>query len=483
MNFRNTIILAVIVAAFGAYLWYVEKPAAEREAAGKMLLEFDREDVVGIELESEKGKIVLARSDGRWTITEPRRLDADQTAVNNLLGAIADAELKRTVEESPESLAPFGLEKPEATVQLTLEGGEELPRVALGKKTPIGFSAYAKRGDEPAVLLTADTVRTGMQKELTDLRDKSVLQFNDADVRAITITGVEPEPTVLRKEGNDWQLAAPVAAKADAAQVRSLLGSLRSLRAAAFVDDAGSPPDAKYQLTPPRVSVELVVGPNEDRQTLLVGGATEDPAKKQIYVQAQPGGTVFEVGSHVFTTVSKQAADFRDKTVLAFAEDTVTSVNVVRADGDGFTLAKKGDAWTVADAGDAAVKEFVASRFVSDLRDLKGTDIASETGPEPGFGLDAPLLTVTVAGAGGDLGTIRISRVGEGKDTRIYASSSGSDTVYVLQDYLFQRIDKRRADFLDLPEPSPTAAQAGDGVSSPGATPASDGGAAAPAAS
>lgn len=452
MSFRNTLILAVVVALFGAYLFYVERPAIEREVEEGKLVDVDVTKVAKIELESAKGRVELKKDGETWAITAPRQTAADQVAVDGLLATLEDAQVTKSLDDTAANLAPFGLDKPETTVVLTMADGSTR-KVAFGKKAPIGGSAYARRGDQGNVLLTADTVRTGVQKEPNDVRDKTVFAFSDADVKQITITGVEGAPTVLKKDGNDWTLAAPQAAKADAAQVRSMLASLRSLRATGFVDDAGSPPDAKYQLTPGRVRVELLLAPKDELRTLVVGGATEEPAKKEIYAQSVPGDTVFVVGSHLYSMAAKRAMDFRDKTVLAFEKGKVTTLVVERADGDGFTLEKKDGKWTLAGAGDATVKEFVATRLVDDLRELKGTDIASETGPRPEFGLDQPSITMTLKGGDATLGTIRFAVTGEGADKRIFAAADGSQTVYLLQDYVFQRADKRRADFIAAPKP------------------------------
>jgi len=460
MSFRNTLILAVIVALFGVYLYNVEKPAMEREAEQSKLLDIARDKVTKLAIDSAKGKIELTKAGDKWQITAPPKGDADVPTVEGILGAVLGAEVKKTVDEKPGDLKPFGLDPPETTLVLTLDGGETR-KLSFGKKTPIGGAAYARRGDEPAVLLTTDSVRTGVQKDLTELRDKTVLGFVDADVKEITIRGVEGAPTVLRKDGNDWSLVAPLSGKADTAQVRSLLASLHSLRATAFVDDAGSPPDAKYLLTPPRVELELVVGADGAKKTLRVGGATAEPAKQEVYAQTTPGDTVYVVGSHIFSMVAKKALDFRDKTVLAFDKDKVSSVVVERSDGDGFTVEKKDGKWTLADAGAAGVKEFIAARLVDDLRDLKGVDLASESGPRPEFKLDQPTLTFKLAGDAGAVGTIRIAIVGEGGDKRIYAAADGSQNVYLLQDYVLQRVDKKRADLLNVPTPTP--------ASSPGA--------------
>jgi hypothetical protein len=456
MRFRNTLILAVVVALLGAYVLWVEKPAMEREEQESKLLELDPAKVTGLSIETASGKTELVKSEpGGWKITSPRETGADQVAVDGILNAIAGAEVKKKLDDKPADLAPFGLDKPESTVVLTFIGGGTR-KLAFGKKTPIGGSAYARRDDEPTVLLTADVVRATMQRGgLDDLRDKSVLTFADNDVKRVTISGVESQPVVLEKNGNEWSITSPLHVKADATQVRSLLASLRSLRATAFIDGAGTPPDPKFQLSPPRVTVDLVLGPDDAKRSLLVGGATDEPAKKEIYAQTLPGDTVYVVGSHLYSIAAKRAMDFRDKTVLAFEKDKVVAVTVERTDGQGFRIEKKDGKWGVADAGTTGVKEFIASRFADDLRELKGTDIASENGPRPEFGLDEPAIRIVVEGANGPLGTIRVNSVGEGGDKKIYAAADGSQTVYLLQDFVFQRVDKKRGDFLMLPTPTP----------------------------
>lgn len=472
MRFRNTLILAVVVALLGAYVLWVEKPAIEREEHETRLLSFDPAKVTALALDSSKGKLDLAKAEpGGWKITSPRATAADQVAIDGILDALASAEVKKKLDDKSTDLAPFGLDKPDPTVVLTLADGTR-KKLAFGKKTPIGGSAYVRRDDDGPVLLTPDTVRATAQRGLDDLRDKSVLTFADNDVKGITISGVEGEPTVLVKDGNEWSITGPARAKADVTQVRSLLASLRSLRATGFVDDAGSPPDAKYQLTPPRLTVELALAPDDSKKTLLVGGATEEPAKKEIYAQALPGDTVYVVGSHLYSMAGKRAMDFRDKTVLAFDKDKVRAVTSERTDGAGFRIEKQGDKWSVADAGTTGVKEFLLSRFADDLRELKGTDIATESGPRPEFGLDKPAIKVVVEGSDGPLGTIRVNVVGEGADKKIYAAADGSQTVYLLQDFVFQRVDKKRSDFLVLP--TPTAAAGASPAGADGAAEAED---------
>ena len=55
MRFRNTLILAVVVALLGAYVVWVEKPAMEREELETKLLDLDPAKVTGLSIETANG--------------------------------------------------------------------------------------------------------------------------------------------------------------------------------------------------------------------------------------------------------------------------------------------------------------------------------------------------------------------------------------------------------------------------------------------
>jgi hypothetical protein len=458
MKLRNTLILALIVAGFGAYLYLVERPKAEKEAAKKTVVEVDRSQIEGIDLKYPDREIKLAKVDGAWRLTAPIEAEADQSAVQNLIGAIADAELKKTLEDGASNLTQYGLDQPVAVITVHLADGKTLPPIALGKTTPIGYGAYARRGDEKDVLLTTAAFQTGAKKEVKDLRDKTVLAFQDDDVQEIRLQN-EGGETVVRKEAEGWALVKPTPAKADTAQVRGLLSTLRSLRALDFVDGIQATPDAKYGLTPPRLTITLIVGSDRAEKKLLFGGGMTDPSKKEIYVQRGDAGPIVTVGDYALTSLSKKPADLRDKTVIAFDKDKLSTVSVKNAAGEDFTLEKKGEGWTLQNPGSDKVKDLVAQRFVDDVRGLKGADIAAENGPAKSFGLDRPAVTIELKGTDGtSAGTIRLAQVGTGADKKIYVAADGSPIVYTLNDYVFQRVDKHRSDFIDTPRPSPSAA-------------------------
>jgi hypothetical protein len=466
VRFRNTAILAVIVAALGAYLYFVERPAVERESEQKTLLDFEPDEAVGIVLEYPDRSIQLTKVDGTWKITAPRELDADRAAVDNLLKSAAEAEEKRVADEKPADVAKFGLAPPAATIRIELKDGKKLPALAVGGSTPIGFNAYVRRGEEPAVLLTAGTFQAGVKKSLEDLRDKTILRFEDAQVRTLRLQPASGAATVVEREGESWKITEPIQAAADENAVKSVLASLRSMRARGFDDPAapGEPPSdnaaepaepADRGFTSPRLTVEVGLDAG-DPQKLELGGEKPGEGEKLLYVRVPGRETIYEVGSHVQTSIDKTADELRDKTVLAVDESKVTAVEVARKDGEGFTLERQGDTWSVAGAG-AEVRESVASRLVEDVVLVKGTSIASDSGDLAAWGLDAPPLEITIRSADGVLGKLRLGP----KDEHHFVAADGAPLVYEIQDFVYRRFDKRKSDLLEDAKDADPAAREG----------------------
>jgi hypothetical protein len=104
MRFRNTLALAVLFLALGGYLYFVENPRHEQAAEEKKLVSFKPDDASEVTLTYPDKQIILKKTGAGWRISKPIDVDADQTAVANLLRAAADAEVKRTLESGSTSL-------------------------------------------------------------------------------------------------------------------------------------------------------------------------------------------------------------------------------------------------------------------------------------------------------------------------------------------------------------------------------------------
>jgi hypothetical protein len=483
MKFRNTWAVALLFLALGAYLWFFEKPKAEEEAKKKTLLSFPADEVTGVTLTYPESEIVLAKTDQGWRMEKPQAVEADESTVKNLVSAVADAELKRTIEAkdagSPEA---YGLDKPAAVVKLTLKNGSKLPAIRVGKASPVGYSTYVAVEGSTSVKLVPSSFSSGMKKEPKDLRNKTIVDFKDEDVQRVEIAGGDAE-IALARDGADWKLEKPAALKADAAEVRNFLSSVRSLRAQDFVDSPSSLGD--YGLDAPRRTITLLIGKDNAKKQVLVGAEKEHDGKKDLYVKRAEGDTVYAVGTYAWTNLSKGASTFRDKTVLVFERDALGAVEVARREGESFRLVRSvpaaaatprasagatptatAEKWTL--EGAAKSKETKTSQLIGDLHSLKGFEIAAEK-PESlsPYGLDNPDVTFSlVDGDGKPIGRVIAAKLpGSGEEDRgkAYAMAEGGDVVYEIRDYVFANLDKKRADLAEAeptPVPVPTATAA-----------------------
>ena len=356
---------------------------------------------------------------------------------------ITGSEVQKTIDELPKNLADFGLDKPDPLVRV-VAGDRTLPPVKLGRTTAVGGKAYAQRGDEQKVLLVPSSTRMGLDKKADDLRDKRLVDFKDDDVTKVTITRGDSVVTLTKKGKDSWTVD-PGGYPADLTEIRSFLSSLRSTRATGFADDA--PSDlATYALDAPRLRVAIYTGGDAPTQELLIGKDFKDKDQNRSYAKRADRSGVVTVGDWTARSLDKTPAQLRDKTVLAFDPALVAKLTLERSDGQGFT-ATRGDGATWTLEGGGAPKSAVLQRFLDDLRDLRGSDIAAEPpGVLAPFGLDAPALRITIADKQGkDLGTLLITK----KDAKFYAMRAGGPTVFETRDYMYARLDKKRSDVLE----------------------------------
>jgi hypothetical protein len=475
MRFRNTLALAVLFLALGGYLYFIENPRHEQANEQKKLVRFKPDDASEITLTYSDKQIVLKKTGAGWRMQKPIEVDADQVAVSNLVRAVAEAEVKRTLEGGSKSLEVYGLDKPEAIVSIVLSDGTKLPSIRVGKMAPVGFSAYAQLEGTSDVKMVPSVFQSGMKRDVKDLRSKTILDFQDADVQQVEI--VTPESTIhLTRQEDGWALDKPLRAKADATEVTSFLSSLRGARAEEFVDEPSTL--GEYGLDAPRQKVAVLTGKELVRKELWIGSEQAKDSKNVLWVKLPDVNVVYGVGTWTWNGLNKQAMAFRDKTVLSFDAASVGSVEVARRDGETYRLVKESTSSSEgrtpppastpsAEAAEASwkvdgVKNSNAAAIrdlVADLHGLKGYEIAAEKPADLAkYGLAQPELTFSLIDGGGKpIGRILAGQTTDGSKTEAYAMAEGGDVVLHLRGYLYEHIDKKKGD-LSSSSPSPSPA-------------------------
>ena len=121
MRYWPTLVLVLVLAGLGLYLYAVELPQKEsherQDTADKKVLLFDQDTLSGLTIKTDRHELVFARTPDRgWVLTAPLNTEADQREVQNLIRALVTGTVTRTVEDHPTNLTPFGLDNPVTTI-------------------------------------------------------------------------------------------------------------------------------------------------------------------------------------------------------------------------------------------------------------------------------------------------------------------------------------------------------------------------------
>jgi len=464
MQLGKTIIALVLLVVVGTIAYLVSRRAPVEETT--RLFKIDQPDITKIDLKYPDREIEIGRDkSGKWQILKPIQADADQTTCDNLARAIANCEIKKTLQEKPADLKPFGLDKPAVIVTITTKKQGVMPSIDVGKTTPVGFSAYIKTSDKPAILLASSAFPPGMQKKLDDLRDRELMNFKVDDVLELAIEH-DPGPAIeVDKNGDQWNIVQPAKYPADPTEVHQILSSLANSRIADFISDAPASV-TQYGLGRPNLTVTAFTGKENARQSLLFGSKQPEQGKDGIFVRRGESTPVYTVHPFLISDVNKSLMDLRDKTVLAAKPADVQRI-AIAVSAKKFSLERtSADKWQLGSGASGGADAAKVERLLSTIQFLKGSTIAADPMTDPKkFGLDKPAGEIALTGKGGkDLGAIKLAKmeqeayegnkpVSSGRFV-YYVSSSKGTPVYTIDDYNFDQLAKTADEFLPHAAPS-----------------------------
>jgi hypothetical protein len=294
----------------------------------KTVLKIDRVGVDMLGLESQGSPaMTLQRKESEWRFTKPIDSRADFSAVDNIVGKVAQAKMKALEpppagkEYTPADLKKFGLDKPQATA--TLGVGSTRATLALGGKKD-DTTIYARDLSRPVVFTVESSLLEDFKRKPADLRKKDVFDFrsftavgldltmgkdsatfakvkeepekpkDDKDKEKDKAKSTDPPPPPVEK----WKLTKPSTKDVDQSKVTDLLTTISNLRADTFADKAATGGE------------ELVV-------VARFGDAAKPQTEKVIFRKS--GGTVHAIVAGEPGAAVVSTSDF-DKAVALFKE-------------------------------------------------------------------------------------------------------------------------------------------------------------------
>ena len=162
MRFRTTGVLLVIFVVLAGYVFFFErnkKPAETPTDKSTWILTLAQEDVQQLAVTDQGTTAIVARGgDNLWYVGGVGGQEADATRVDTLIASLVDLKSARTLTQTTESLAAFGLEPPAITVTVGLSGTQQ-EVLFVGDKNPQGSQYYMQhKGQTPIYLVYSAVV-------------------------------------------------------------------------------------------------------------------------------------------------------------------------------------------------------------------------------------------------------------------------------------------------------------------------------------
>jgi Domain of unknown function (DUF4340) len=417
MNWRTTLILAVVVLAVFAYLRFFEMKQPSTEEARRQsqnVVNFDRSKIDGIIIQNGDEKIELRRRDNKWRLETPIKDQADGALVENLLSDLETWQKEGTIpakdiEADKSKMNEYGLNRPK--LKLKLIGSDRPPEILFGKDAALEGRMYVRFENSKETFLARQSVKKDIEKKAEEFRDKKLTDVTTAQVRRIALKtpGGEME---LEKKGEHWDIVKPLRARAEDEKIGDLIAQITTARIQQFVaDDHG---DLRpYGLAEPRGSITLfsqegrkdqkveiadsikVFGQEAKGQMLQIGSVPEKE-KDQVYVRFAPRGAVYTLPKKIEEALNTKPADLRDYHLVRIDTNVLDRITI-DVPGKGKTvLARKDGNWTIASRNNAPADSSAVRRLIDALQNERVTQFVEDVASNlPKYGLDKPRLQLT----------------------------------------------------------------------------------------
>lgn len=428
MKNRGLLFAAAVLTALGGVLYWSNhhKPAETVQAAvdtPPKILSLNDSDVNRVELKKKDGAyLVLQKQDGKWQITSPQQLRADDSAVSGMISSLSSLSSDRLVEDKADNLAQFGLSSP--ALEVDVSGKNDTHKLLIGDDTPTGGGSYAKLESDPRIFTIASYTKSNIDKSVNDLRDKRLVTAEPDKVSRIDLNA-NGQQLEFGRNKDQWQILKPKPLRADSFAVDELVRKLTDAKMDLTSDDqkkaasafAAGKPVATAVLTTDSGNQELQVRKNKD----------------DYYAKSSIVAGVYKVSTDVGEGLNKKLDDFRNKKLFEFGYTDPDRIEI-RKDSKPYFLTKGSDDWW---SGDGKKLDLASAEAVLDkLRDLQATKFV-----DSGFG--TPILEAYISSNNGK----RVEKVQVSKSGTAYIAKRENDpSLYVLDSKAVDELQKAVSD-------------------------------------
>jgi len=271
MKNRNLIILALVVVALGAYVFFYERhqltTEEQAERSEKVFPDLERDRVTAVDVRNAHGEFRMEKQGDDWQLVKPIDFPADSSSVGSVLSSVVNLKEERRLQPGEVDPAAYGLDAPESSVTLTTDDGGVF-ELRVGKETPLGSNRAVQISGFDGILLSPGWFAKDIDKDLDGWRSRDLVDVTESKVASLEVTTADDRIHAVR-DGDLWRLLEPLEDEADPDQIRNLISDLNGLRIKEFLDDAPDP--SELGLDPPSYRVTIVRSEGADPVRLDFG--------------------------------------------------------------------------------------------------------------------------------------------------------------------------------------------------------------------
>ena len=405
MRYWPTLVMALVLAGLGLYLYAIELPQKEsderQDAADKKVLLFDQDILSGLTIKTDQHELVFARTPEKgWVLTAPLSTEADQREVQNLIRALVTGAVTRSVADHPTDLSPFGLDNPVTTI--TVVAGAARETFSIGDSGPLTSTLYVLRGSDRKVLLTNMAPKDFVNKTLMTFRRKDLLRVSQGDVDRIRLTYATTEIVLYQgqeKPKSKWKLRYPIEGEADQTEVRTLLFRLEDLKALSIVDPGSERDTLAKALTVPKVKVTIHTADGDQTVKLY----QPDQASGEAFAETSSTGPLYRVNPTTIRDLTKELFSFQDKRLLG-SDYTDIVILSVKTPTEQYVLINQQNEWVLEDQPTEKLDQQATDLFVSRVANVPAEErVVKQAGPLAPYGLVTPAAEFIATGRDGKI--------------------------------------------------------------------------------
>jgi len=442
MKSTGLLIAAVVLAALtGTLYWSDHHKAADATTtpvdAPPKIFTLKDSDLSKIAIKKKGAEnVALARDNsGKWQITAPIMLAADQDTVSSMTSTLSSLSSERLVEDKASDLKQYGLTDPAMEVDVATKDGKS-QKLLIGDDTPAGNAVFAATSGDPRVFTIASYTKTSIDKSPNDLRDKRLLTADFDKISQIELTA-KKQSIEFGRNKDAWQILKPRPLRADNFTVEDLVRRLKDAK----MDLAAAESDEKKLAASFASATPIAIAKITDAagtQELQVR-----KSKNDYYAKSSAVSGVYKVANDLGTGLDKNLDDFRNKKLFDFGFDDANKVEL--HDGSkAYFLTKGGADWW---SNGKKMDDSSVQSLVDKVRDL-----ASSKFVDSGFTTALIDLTIT-SNDGKRTEKVLISKSGD----NYIAKRENEPSLYQLDSKPIEELQKSAADVKPAPEANPAA--------------------------